>query len=119
MVPDCVVLHAQFELRHQNVALSRTHFAVVLADFFREGPCLPSLRSRQDDSSRVNRSFLGPHIATDGFETFAAKQLARPGHVFGSYKTVVVGLTRGTRRAESGSDDPNRGITSEFPSKNA
>src|SRR5450432_1165633 len=43
MVPDRVILHSQLELRHEDAALSRTHFAVVLAEFLGKCSRLPAL----------------------------------------------------------------------------
>ena len=58
-------------------------FAVMEADFLREGARLPAFHSRSGNGDPINRANFYRDVAADFFKAFFAKHLTGAGHMCG------------------------------------
>jgi hypothetical protein len=67
-------------------------FAVMEADFLREGARLPASHARSGDGDPINRADFYRDVATDFFKAFPAKHLTGAGDVGGINELMRVAV---------------------------
>src|SRR5580704_11493901 len=81
MPTDVVRFASVVKPSHQRAAVSRADLAVVVADFFNKGACLPALHPCSGHGDPVDRASLDRDIAPDSLEALATENLAGAGYM--------------------------------------
>src|SRR5580704_5661692 len=81
MPTDVVRFASVVKPSHQRAAVSRADLAVVVADFFNKGACLPALHPCSSHGDPVDRASLDRDIAPDSLEALATENLTGAGYM--------------------------------------